>query len=310
MILAPWFVALTQCILASTAYGESQAGTLITNTAMLKVRGAEGEWVLQSNPVALLVAERLDVALARVDDSLIEVPSSGVAVPVLLTNRGNGRESFEIAALLSDASARVRLIAIDRDGDGRFDPAIDTPLTDARTPLLDPGQAIRLLVVVDPVAAEVTVAALTVTARAATGSGPEGTMFAARGDGGSDAITGVTDARAEIAVPIGAAGSAVPMLVKSQSVRAPDGSSNPVAGAIITYRLEARFAGPAIAVRIDDPIPQGTAYVPGSLRLDEAVLSDAEGDDAGSADAAAIAVALGDIAAPITRTVQFQVSIQ
>ena len=276
----------------------------------MKVRGEEGEWSLQSNPVALLVAERLDVALARVDDSLIEVISGGVAVPVLLTNRGNGREAFELTALLSDTSARVRLIAIDRDGDGRFDPAVDTTLADFRTPLLDPDQAMRLLVVVDPAAAEVTVAALTVTARAVTGSGPEGTMFAARGDGGSDAVTGATDARADIAVPIGAAGSAVPMLVKSQSVRAPDGSTNPVVGAIITYRLEARFAGPTIMARIDDPIPQGTAYIPGSLRLDAAALSDTEGDDAGSADAAGIAVTLGDIAAPITRIVQFQVSIQ
>nr|WP_243848374.1 hypothetical protein [Sphingomonas insulae] len=81
-------------------------------------------------------------------------------------------------------------------------------------------------------------------------------------------------------------------------------------GAVVTYRLEARFTGPAAAARIDDPVPQGTRYVPGSLTLDSAPLSDAADADSGQADDATVAVALGDIAAATTRTVQFQVTIQ
>lgn len=258
----------------------------------------------------MLVAERLDVALARTDDVAIDVPAQGVAVPLRLTNTGNGREAFDIAARPSDASVAVRLIAIDADGDGRFDPAVDTVLADRRTPSLDAGETMRLVVLLDPAAERITVAALSVEARAATGSGPAGTGFAKAGDGGGAAVTGQSGALAAVAVPIGVRAAAVPVLSKSQSVRAPDGSSRPVTGAVVTYRLEARFAGSSSAARIDDPIPPGTAYLPGSLMLDAVRLTDAADDDAGRADGQAISVALGAVGGFTTHTVQFQVTIR
>jgi hypothetical protein len=70
------------------------------------------------------------------------------------------------------------------------------------------------------------------------------------------------------------------------------------------------FAEAASAARIEDPVPAGTRYVPDSLMLDGALLSDAADDDAGQADNATIAVTLGDIAVAGVRTVQFQVQIQ
>jgi hypothetical protein len=306
------FVAFgLHAILTGTASADTRAATSITNVATLTASGADGDRTVRSNPVVLVVAERLDVALARPDDSRIDVTPDGVAVPLLLTNRGNGREAFDVTALPSDDTAKVRLIAIDRDGNGRFDPAIDPVLAAGRTAEMEPGEVLRLLVVVDPAGTPVTASALTATARAATGSGPEGTMFASRGDAGSDAITGASSARADIAVPIGAdAGPAAPTLFKSQRVRAPDGSANPVSGAVVTYRLEARFPAASTAVRIDDPVPQGTVYVPGSLILDTVRLSDADDGDGGRADDAGISVVLGDIAAAGTRTVAFQVTIQ
>ncbi len=297
-------------VAADPAIPETRAGTAIPNVATLSLRDEQGESTLRSNTVTLLVAERLDVALERRDTAPILVVPGGTAVPLTLTNRGNGREAFSLSSALSDASAKVRLIAIDRDGDGRFDAAIDTILSDARTPLLEPGEVLPLLVLVDPAAANVTAVSLTVVARASTGDGLTGTMFATRGDGGADAVTGKTNAIAEVVVPVGTGVDAAPSLVKSQSVRAPDGSSTPVAGAVVTYRLEARFPGPAPQVRVDDPIPQGTAYVPGSLTLDAVRLSDGADDDAGSADANAVAVTLGDIAGATIRTIQFQVIIQ
>lgn len=300
-----------QSILAGTAAADTRAATPITNVATLTASSADGDRSVRSNPAVLIVAERLDIALVRTDDSRIDVTPGGVAVPLLLTNRGNGREAFDVTALPSDDTAKVRLIAIDRDGDGRFDAAVDQVLAAGRTGEMEPGEVLRLLVVVDPAGAAVTASALTAVARAATGSGPEGTTFASRGDAGSDAITGASSARAEVAVPIGTdAGPATPTLFKTQSVRAPDGSATPVSGAVVTYRLEARFPAASTAARIDDPVPQGTVYVPGSLILDAVRLSDAEDADAGRADDAGIVVALGDIAAAGVRTVEFQVTIQ
>jgi uncharacterized repeat protein (TIGR01451 family) len=306
--LALWAIASAQAMLAAAAHAQTRAGTIVTNVATMQVRDSNGATSLSSNPAALLIAERLDVALARSDDTRIDTGSGGVAVAVVLTNRGNGGEAFDVVASLSDATAKVRLIAIDTDNNGRFDPASDTALANGRTPVLDPAALLRLLVVLDPAAADAT-AALTLDARAVTGSGPSGTVFAGQGEGGGDAVTGANGAHATLVVPIGGAAGAGPVLVKTQSVRAPDGSDRPLNGAIITYRLEARFAGPAAAVRIDDPVPQGTAYVPGSLTLDAARLSDARDDDVGSADPAGIAVTLGDIPGAAVRVVQFQVKI-
>lgn len=299
-----------QAALAGPALADTRAATTISNVATATATLGAGVETIRSNPVVLIVGERLDVALARIDDDRIDVRPGGVAVPVLLANRGNGAEAFDVAATPSDASVGVRLIAIDRDGNGRYDPAIDQVLANGRTATLEAGATLCLLVMVDPAATTVTATSLTVIARATTGNGPDGTLFAGRGDAGTDAVTGPTEAQADITVPFGDAAAAEPTLRKSQSVRAPDGSSTPASGAIVTYRLEARFPGATAAARIDDPVPQGTLYVPGSLKLDGVSISDAADDDVGQADDAAIAVALGDIARATTRIVQFQVTIQ
>ena len=105
------------------------------------------------------------------------------------------------------------------------------------------------------------------------------------------------------------------MLLKSQSVRAADGSQTAVRDAVITYTLEARFTDAVTGARIADPIPVGTVFVPGSLTLDGAPLSDGADDDAGrfdpsSAQGAGVTVALGRVAAGSSHTVQFKAKIQ
>jgi uncharacterized repeat protein (TIGR01451 family) len=291
---------------ANIARAETSAGTRIDNTAELRLDGSN---TLRSNTVSLITAERLDVTLARVGSGSVAITGSGNALPVLLTNAGNGQEAFTVAATVSDASATVRLIAIDVDGDGRFDATRDTVLAGGVTPALAPGASLSLLVVVDAGQGTVTANAVTVTAQAVTGSGAQGTQFAGQGDSGGDAVTGATSARATVSVPLAATGAA-PSLVKSQVVTAPDGSARAITDAIITYTLEARLVGPTANVRVADPIPAGTVYVAGSLRLDGAALTDAADGDTGTAGAAGIAVTLGDIAAAGTRTIQFQVRIQ
>jgi len=158
-------------------------------------------------------------------------------------------------------------------------------------------------------------ATLKVDARAITGNGAPGSDFAGRGDGGCDAVVGATTAAASatVSLTVGAGSDPIAIdVVKSQSVAAPNGSGDPVRGATVTYTIESRFgAGGAVRdARLADPIPDNTDYVPGSLRLDGAALSDADDNDAGRFDGAAIRVALGDIAGPAVRRVQFQVKIK
>lgn len=311
-------VVASAVLVSDPAAAETPAGTPIVNTAALRYDLAGATQAIASNTVTLTVAERLDVALVRDGQGAIIVSPRPSVVTLTLTNRDNGSESFAIGVDVSSAAVLVKALVIDTDRDGRFDPVKDLELSDSRTPLLSPGQSISLLAVLvtpdGPASSTGANAMLTVSARAITGSGPAGTGYSGRGDGGGDAIVGATGAIARVLVPL-TTGRAGPALSKSQSVRAADGSQNAVRDSVITYTLEARFTDAVTGARIADPIPAGTAFVPGSLTLDGTHLSDAvDGDagrfDGGGAAGPAIAVALGPVAATSVHTVQFKAKIQ
>ena len=297
------------------------AGTSIVNTAGLRYDADGTAQSTSSNTVTIIVAERLDVALVRDGQGAIVVTAQPVAIPFTLTNLDNGAESFVVAASVSPGAATMRMLVIDADGDGRYDPARDVAPVDGKTQLLAPGQSVKLLAVLVATPDGGTAnAVLTVNARSTTGSGTNGSLYPNAGDGGGDAVVGPTGALASVSVPLGTA-LAGPVLLKSQSVRAADGSQNAVRDAVIAYTLEARFTDAVTGARIADPIPAGTVFVPGSLTLDGALLSDAADGDAGRFDATGgapaggaqgpgIAVALGQVAAASVHTVQFKAKIQ
>ena len=290
-------LSVAMAVLAASPAWATDAGSRITNIATARYGSAGAIQAVDSNSVALIVAERLDVTLARAATAPLP-QGAGTPVAVLLANGGNGHEAFAIQ--VSGVAGGAATVAIDRDGDGRYDPAVDTALTDGHTPEIAPGATLALVIVADT-GAVAPGGVVTIGAVALTGSGTPGTVIADRGDGGGDAVVGVTGAAATLAIPVAAA--APPTLVKSQSVLAPDGSSRPVRGAIVTYVLDAGFAVAADDARIDDPVPAGTRYVAGSLRLDGVALADA-------GDGSAVHVALGPVPRPVTRRIQFQVQIQ
>ena len=305
---------LAQTPAVATSIG-TPAGTPIVNTAGLRYDADGTAQSTSSNTVTIIVAERLDVALVRDGRGAVVVTAQPVAIPFTLTNLDNGAESFVLAASVSPGSAVLRTLVIDTDGDGRYDPAKDVAPVDGKTPLLSPGQSIKLLaILVATPEGGATNAVLTVTARSTTGSGATGNVYPSAGDGGGDAVVGPTGALATVSVPLGTA-LAGPVLLKSQSVRAADGSQTAVRDAVITYTLEARFTDAVTGARIADPIPVGTVFVPGSLTLDGAPLSDSVDDDAGrfdpsAAQGAGVTVALGRVAAGSSHTVQFKAKIQ
>lgn len=298
------------------------AGTSIVNTAGLRYDLDGASLSTVSNTVTIVVAERLDVALMRDGHDAVVVRSAPTAITLTLTNLDNGNESFTLVATVSPGEVTLRTLVIDADGDGTYDPVRDPAPVDGRTPVLAPGQSIKLLaiLVATSTAPAPATATLTVTAQSTTGSGTAGTTYAQGGDGGGDAVVGTTGASASVTIPL-STGPARPSLFKSQSVRAADGSPNAVRDSVITYTLEARFTDAVTGARIADPIPVGTVFVPGSLTLDGAPLSDAADGDAGRFDAAGnaptggaqgpgIAVALGQVAAASVHTVQFKAKIQ
>lgn len=304
--------ALLLCA-ASPAHAQASAGAQITNVASLHfaVDGANAS--ISSNLVATRVGEILDVTLRALGTGTVEV-STGEAdrgVPFLLTNSGNGSEAFALNATVGGAALPASTLFIDADRNGEFDPAIDTAIGQGSvTPQLGPGATLQLLVII-PAASQASAGVIALHAQATTGTGAPGTTFAGRGDNGVDAVVGSTTAAATAETPFTAT-EADASVVKSQQVVAPDGTSSPVSGATITYRLEVvtRSSARLTAAQLADPIPAGTTYLPGTLKIDGVALSDAADTDNGRFDGSSILVALGDIDQPTTRVVTFQVKIQ
>jgi len=104
-------------------------------------------------------------------------------------------------------------------------------------------------------------------------------------------------------------------VVKSQVVTDPFGGNEPIPGATITYTITVEVAsiGTATASVLSDPIPTYTTFVPNSITLNAAALSDATDADAGELNtggAATVVVRLGDLTqADGIQTVVFQVTI-
>lgn len=281
----------------SAAAAQTTAATVIRNSADVRfdVDGMAGRTT--SNEDRLIVGERLDIRLAAGAPPL-RTADRTVQIGFTLTNAGNGTEAFHLA--IDGAAAGLTLDQV-LHGDRR--------LADGDTGAIAPGEAITLVALFTVADATAVPGSVTIDARAITGSGAAGSVFDGRGDGGGDAVVGPTGARARLTIAVDPA-AAEATFEKSQSVAAPDGSARPVRGAVVTYRLVARFGAAVRGARIDDPIPAGTRYAPGSLRIDDGPATDAADADAGACDGRRVTVALGDPTPAAVRTVQFQVIIQ
>ena len=309
-----WGIGLTAALAllpGAQAWAAASAGEAVVNTAAVgyDMEGASG--AATSNTATVTVAEVLDLTLQGGSAGAVwraDKGGMGFAAGFVLTNTGNGDEAFQVEAATPGQAASS--LAIDVDGNGIYDPSVDTDLSGQPTPILAPGTRLDLLLRLGTL--PIGDGAAAITARAVTGSGTPGTTYSARGDRGSDAIVGLTRAEATLAIPYqpGTAGP-VAQLVKSQTVRAADGGVMPVPGATITYRLALTIAGTTALsdAEIVDPIPAGTAFVPGSIRIEDVAASDVADADAAFFDGQAIHIAMGEISQPTTRVVTFQVTI-
>jgi uncharacterized repeat protein (TIGR01451 family) len=258
------------------------AGTSIDNTAQVTYSIGATSATASSNTVSVTVAEILDVVVT------LQTPSVNVTggatqqeLVYRVTNTGNGPEAFS-------------LVMTSVLGGDDFDPTAATPPiyfdTDAS------GDLSRL------------------TAAARTGIGAPGTNFAGQGVSGTDAVVGTTGADGEATGQYLVSGITV-NAVKSQTVVDQFGGARPVPGARINYSIavSATGSGTATAAVFTDNVPANTTYVPGTLRLNGAALTDGADVDAGDFAAtptARVRVTLGNLTqASGSQTIDFAVTI-
>ncbi len=294
------------------------AGTDIENTATATYTTPSGEVTLNSNTVIIKVDELIDVAVANTDPGDVTT-APGATNKVLtfkVTNSGNGPEAYallaDVAKPSDDFDPALVQIVID-NGNGVYDPGVDTVyVPGSNDPVIAPDQSVTVFVLTNTPATAVdgNKADVGLKATSKTGTGPAGTTFTGAGTGGSDAVIGTSTATQE---DIGSliVQSAVVTLVKSATVLDPQGGSNAIPGAIITYKLVANVTGSGSLnnLSITDAIPAGTVYQAASIELDAVAQTDAADSDAGNFNASLVTVAAGNVPAGQTRSVTFKVKI-
>lgn len=305
--------------LAGTAHATGVlAGTLIENTATATYQTGTGTGSVTSNKVTVKVDELLDVAVSTLSTAPATASNEPAVLIYSVTNSGNGPEAFNLAAdpkISGNAfDGTVKSVVLDSNANGIYDPGVDTVLTAGAlaTPVLAPDKSIKVFVLVTlPTgAADAQTSQVRLTATAQTGTGTPGTSFAGKGEGGGDAVVGLTTASANSLAALIASLANI-TLTKSATILDPFGTAKPVPGAVVTYSLAAKVSGSGAVdgLHVVDTIPDGTTYVPGSLKLDSTALTDAADGDSGTGGTGGIDVTLGRIPGGTTRTVNFSVKI-
>lgn len=306
----------------TTAYAAGTvAGTDIVNTAQASYPGPDGETVeIPSNTVTITVDELLDVTVTSNDGGDVTT-SPGATNQVLtfqVTNTGNGQESFALTANTAvggdDFDPEFQQIVIDSNGNGVFDPGVDTIYVQGTNdPDLAPDENVTVFVITTTPNNQENAdrAEVSLLAEANTGTGAPGDSFDGQGQGGGDAVVGATGADDDDS-GFFAVQQATVTLVKSATVLDPFGGDRALPGSVITYNLVATVSGSGTVenIVISDPIPASTAYVTSSITLETASLSDEDDLDAGSFNGTDVIVNVGDVNSGETRTVTFEVTVE
>ncbi|MGI9247903.1 MAG: hypothetical protein ACR2QI_02735 [Woeseiaceae bacterium] len=323
-----WMRRITYLCLCCAISGPAGAvgtavGTVIENTAVVSYDLAGTPLTLQSNTTTIAVAERINVTVTlQSPQTLVSPGETGRALLFTVTNTGNGTETFQlsidsvIAGDDFDPIPAVPGIYFDTDGSGDFNAGDQpyTPGTNDPDLLADESISIFLVNDIPSGLGNGQTGRTELTAASATGTGTPGTVYANQGDGGVNAVIGLTGGEA-IDTGEYLVSDVLVDVVKSQLVSDPFGGNEAVPGATLTYTIivDVISAGSATASVVRDAIPTFSTFVPNSITLNGGAISDATDGDAGEFDvsgAPAVVVRLGDLTqADGAQTIAFQVLI-
>jgi uncharacterized repeat protein (TIGR01451 family) len=325
------------------------AGTSITNTATAtySVGGTPAAPVAGS--VVITVDELISVRVTPpAAPASVASPDSNRVLAFVVTNVGNGQESFTLApgyTVPGDAfdptPGGAGTLFLDVNSDGQYTPGTDTAIGGPVT--LNPDQSVNVLLLanvpagqVDGAQGKATLTAASTTPGAA-GAAP-GTVLPGQGAGGVDAMVGVgpggaTDSGADdfgtgtYQVTSGLVGLAKTLLAVTDpfgnacAVTGGNQSGCLVPGATLEYRITVTVTSAAAAVAqnlaITDNIPAHTTYVAGSIRVNGTARTDAADADnascAGCGNATGtLSASLGNVAgsaAGVVTTIDYKVRI-
>jgi uncharacterized repeat protein (TIGR01451 family) len=321
---APILALAAVCISwqAAPAAG-TPANTTVSTQATASYQIGAATLTQTSNILTATVAELLDVHVTWQDSTAVVVypQDTDRILTFRITNTGNGDASFTLTGSSTQSGDHfdptLSAVYLDSNGNDLYDAGIDTLyVAGSNDPALAPDAALTVFALnnIPDNLNDGDTGHCQITATAKTGTGSPGDCLVGRGDGGTDAIIGLSGAEANT---MGAyvVSNAQISLVKTATVVDPLDGSQPTTGAVITYQVQVQVTGSSgiQSVVFNDPIPDHTTYRPNSLQLNGILLSDAADTDAGDVGASTIdrvTVYLGDLAvnSPV-QTITFDVTI-
>ncbi len=314
-------VAVFACAMHAHA-APTPAGMVITNTATLDYSLEDGALAtLSSNTAAFTVDELIGATLAWQDASPVAVnsPDSGDALTFLLTNTGNGTETFALGrdnapAVSDDFDPVSSAIPIFVEANGT--PGLqtgaggDAPYAGSVSLNAGASRIVYLLSDTPGGLADGDTGQVALTAASATpgaaGATP-GTILPGAGDGGAAAVVGSTRGQAAANGTYIVSGLAVD-IAKIASVV---GGGEAASGKTLVYTITVSVTGTGTAVNlvINDPLPAELSYVAGSIAVDSVSRTDAADADNARFSANTVTVDFGDTAAPATHVITFSATI-
>jgi len=316
--------AISLLFLSGSAWAAGTAvGTSIDNTATVDFTLAGTPLTISSNTTSITVAERLDVVVTlQSGQVLVSANDVNQALLFTVTNTGNGSEVIVLAmnSVIAgdnfDPVPAVPDIYFDTDASGDLSPGDVAYNPGVNDPNLAADASVDILIVNDIPGTVVNgeIGRSELTASTATGTGAPGTVFAGQGDGLTDAVVGTTGGD-DTQVGEYLVSDILINVVKAQLVSDPFGGTQPIPGATLIYTIsiDVASAGVATASVLRDPIPLFSTFVPGSITLNGAPMTDAIDADAGELETAVVptvVVRLGDLTlADGIQVVVFQVTI-
>ena len=329
---------ITICLLAigllsSPVYAVGTSATsAISNTATISYVSG-GSPLVASDTVVISVHELIEVTTTWQDAANVPVstPSTAQVLTYLIVNTGNGIETFSLSVDNTDVTddfnpvfSQIYLDNGNNTWDGiatetLYQPGINDPVLDANG-----TDRITVFVLNDIPAAlsngDLGNSRLDVQSTTAGAAGAAvGTVLNNLGDGGAiDAVVGSSQAQTNTTgtYVVAPAAAVTVTLTKSSSVIAnlegcgvPPCAPNP--GATIRYTVVADVAGAgdAESLVITDVVPADTTYVAATITLDAVGKTDIVDVDEADFTAGTITLNLGNVTAPATRTITFDVTI-
>ncbi|MDD2450516.1 MAG: hypothetical protein PHU67_01210 [Sulfurovum sp.] len=294
------------------------AGTEISNFATVSYQMDGVSYSTTSNTLSDRVDQIIDVNVVWNDASPVIVANGDIdkVLTFKVTNTGNGEDTFTLlysADAASDFAVTDPKIYIDTNNNGVFDPSIDN---EAYSLTLAAEASTAVFLVADIPADSYPSGSISDNLLEAKstigGSGTPGTVYP---DAGVDGVTAVDGMNGGVDKQLGTYEIGSELGVSLTKSATPE-SAEVATGTLIQYDIAVALQGNGSVENlvVTDPIPSGTTYVAGSLKLDGVALTDAEDSDEGRFDGNAVEVKLGTATQtdtlPFGRMITFEVRIE